>query len=82
MLGQYSIQNWRIKEDTIRGTEGKMITASVTLSRHFLSVFMVTYLPTILMNIINQTINYISEATKVSFLKALNYLETVFEWTV
>ena len=70
MLGQYYIQNWRIEEGTIRGTQEKMITASVTLSRHFLSVFMVTYLPTILMNIINQTINYISGATKESFFKA------------
>ena len=68
MLGQYFIQNWRIDEDTISGTEEKMITASVTLSRHFLSVFMVTYLPTILMNIINQTINYISGSTKESLL--------------
>ena len=67
MLGQYYIQNWRIEEGTIRGTQEKIITASVTLSRHFLSVFMVTYLPTILMNIINQTINYISGATKESY---------------
>ena len=44
---------------TINGTEDKVITASMTLSRQLMSVFMVTYLPTILMNIINQTINYI-----------------------
>ena len=43
----------------INGTEDKIITASMTLTRQLLSVFMVTYLPTILMNIINQTINYI-----------------------
>ena len=76
MLGQYFIQNWRIDEDTISGTEEKMITASVTLSRHFLSVFMVTYLPTILMNIINQTINYISGSTKESSLSLLTFLSS------
>ena len=32
---------------------------SIVLSRKFLSIFMVTYLPTILMNMINQATNYI-----------------------
>ena len=32
--------------------------------RNFLSIFMVTYLPTILMNMINQATNYINTDTK------------------
>ena len=32
--------------------------------RNFLSIFMVTYLPTILMNVINQATNYITTDTK------------------
>ena len=71
MLGQYYIQEWSIYEDIIDGTDEKIITASVTLSRQILSVFMVTYLPTILMNIINQTLNYISGDTKESLSKTI-----------
>ena len=37
----------------------KGIRVSVILSRDLVSVFMVTYLPTFLMNIINQATNFI-----------------------
>ena len=53
-----------MKAGTINGTNEKIITASMVLSRQLLSVFMVTYLPTILMNVINQSINYITSDNK------------------
>ena len=53
-----------MKAGTINGTNEKIITASMVLSRQLLSVFMVTYLPTILMNVINQSINYITSENK------------------
>ena len=48
---------------------------SIVLSRKFLSVFMVTYLPTILMNMINQATNYIrmtSTDDKYSMIYTIN----------
>ena len=48
---------------------------STVLSRKFLSVFMVTYLPTILMNMINQATNYIrmtSTDDKYSMIYTIN----------
>ena len=44
----------------------------LVLSRKFLSIFMVTYLPTILMNMINQATNYISGEDKYSMIYATN----------
>ena len=44
----------------------------LVLSRKFLSMFMVTYLPTILMNMINQATNYITGDTKYDLIYAIN----------
>ena len=44
----------------------------LVLSRKFLSMFMVTYLPTILMNMINQATNYIRGADKYGMIYATN----------
>ena len=45
---------------------------SIVLSRKFLSIFMVTYLPTILMNMINQATNYITGEDKYSLIYTIN----------
>ena len=44
----------------------------IVLSRKFLSIFMVTYLPTILMNMINQATNYIRGDDKYSMIYTVN----------
>ena len=45
----------------------------IVLSRKFLSTFMVTYLPTILMNMINQATNYIpTDDTKYELIYTIN----------
>ena len=44
----------------------------IVLSRKFLSIFMVTYLPTILMNMINQATNYITSENKYDILFTVN----------
>ena len=58
-VGQYKVKGWRIRESNYQATEMKGIRVSVILSRDLVSVFMVTYLPTFLMNIINQATNFI-----------------------
>ena len=42
------------------------------MSRKLGSIFMVTYLPTILMNVINQATNYISGDTKYDLIYTIN----------
>ena len=45
---------------------------NITLGRNFQSIFLVTYLPTILMNIINQATNYITVPGKYEFIVTVN----------
>ena len=45
---------------------------NITLGRNFQSIFLVTYLPTILMNIINQATNYITSEGKYEFIVTVN----------
>ena len=51
-IGQYDVERW----ERTRGETGLRIT--VYLGRNIASIFMITYLPTILMNLINQATNY------------------------
>ena len=70
-FGQFVIENWRIegREDD---TNGKMIEISMTLRRDITSIFMVTFLPTILMNLINQASNFITGQEKYSMIYTIN----------
>ena len=49
-----------------------MTRITMTLSRKIDSVFMVTYLPTILMNMINQATNYITGDNKYDMIFTIN----------
>ena len=69
---QYSIGQWGVERDNLTGTAGKAIRVSVSLGRKLLNIIMVTYLPTILMNIINQATNYISDEDKFSLIYTIN----------
>ena len=56
-VGQYSVKGWKIDSGTGKmGISGVNIT--VELWRNIGSIFTVTYLPTILMNLVNQATNY------------------------
>ena len=65
------IENWTIQSE-IDETLGKTVVVRLVLSRKFYSIFMVTYLPTILMNIVNQATNYISGDDKYSLIYTIN----------
>ena len=57
-VGQYSVKRWRIESGIVEeGVRGVKVT--VELGRSIGSIFTVTYLPTILMNLVNQATNYI-----------------------
>ena len=66
VVDQYKIKEWKIEEIQRHG-DGKVIQISVTFSRELSVIFFVTYLPTIMMNIINQATNYIEDENKGRF---------------
>ena len=70
-FGQYLIVKWTIQSE-IDKTLGNIVLVELVLSRKFRSIFMVTYLPTILMNIVNQATNYISGDTKYDLIYTIN----------
>ena len=60
-FGDYKV----MKENrNIYKIENGILAFNITLGRNFQSIFLVTYLPTILMNIINQATNYIKSEGK------------------
>ena len=70
-FGQYLLEKWTI-ESKIDKTLGKIVEVKLVLSRKFRSIFMVTYLPTILMNIVNQATKYITGEDKYSLIYTIN----------
>ena len=56
-VGQYAVQTWTISRGTGHGG-GTGVFVTVKLGRNIGSIILVTYLPTILINIINQATNY------------------------
>ena len=53
-VGQYYIEGWQLGMKNIFSAKETVITVSLILTRDFFNIFMVTYLPTILMNVCNQ----------------------------
>ena len=60
VVNQYKIKEWKIENSKHRN----IIQISVVFSKQFSVIFLVTYLPTLLMNIINQATNYIENENK------------------
>ena len=55
-----------------QGNKERIVEVSMILTRKIGSVFMVTYLPTILMNMINQMTNYIRGETRFDLVFTIN----------
>ena len=72
LVKQYVIREWWTENANLTGTAGKAIRVSVSLGRKLVNVVMVTFLPTLLMNIINQATNYISDEDKFSLIYTIN----------
>ena len=60
VIGDYILKSWRYEADTERASGEKRLKVTMILEREFLGIFMVTYFPSILMNLINQASNFIS----------------------
>ena len=52
--------------------DGSGVTLSFILTRNFRTIFMVTYLPTILMNVMNQAMVYIQTDNKLDLIISVN----------
>ena len=70
-FGHFVIDNWRVRR-TEDDNNGKMIEISMTLRRDMRSIFTVIFLPTILMNIINQASNYITGPDRYNMIYTIN----------
>ena len=71
-FGQYIINQWEMKSNVNPYTHKRVVKVTMVLSRNFLSIFMVVYLPTILMNMINQATNYIPTDDKFGLIYTIN----------
>ena len=60
-VGQYNVRSWIVVPFTSPHGRERGLRFSVDLGRNLVSIFLVTYLPTFLMNLINQATNYIDD---------------------
>lgn len=67
-VAEYSINEWTIEKDC----STKAIRIKMVLERKFFCIFMITFLPTILMNIINQASNHINGDSKFDMIITVN----------
>ena len=68
-FGQYEILT---NLSTLTWKKTNFLAIEIKFGRNYLSIFQVTYLPTILMNIINQATNYINATGKYEFIITVN----------
>ena len=72
-MGQYFVEGWSKNITNMQGSNTmQVLRISVRFRQKFLSIFMVTYLPSILMNIINQATNYLSGDSKYDLVITVN----------
>ena len=70
-VGQYVVLGWTMVEGNVTH-QSTGLTVSVKLGSNLMSVFLVTYLPTILMNLINQATNYLETENKCDLVITVN----------
>ena len=64
VIGDYILKSWRFEAEIERESGEKRLKVTMILVRKFYGIFMVTYFPSILMNVINQASNLISGETR------------------
>ena len=70
-VGQYVVKKWSIEKGLV--TEKRVgLTLTVQLGRDMFSIILVTFVPTMLMNIINQATNYVRGPDKYQLIITVN----------
>ena len=72
VVGHYVIDHWNVSKKIHLKNGRDMTVITMVLSRNIRSIFMEVYLPTILINMINQATNYISGDTKFDMIYTIN----------
>ena len=79
-IGQYDIMGWKIEN---RHTESKnVVRITVSLTKRKFNIIMMNYIPSLLMNIINQATNYITGDTKYDLIITVNMTSMVVLATI
>ena len=72
-IGQYTVSEWNIVNEIPRFNPNKnMVTVSMKLERSISNILLVTYLPTFLMNIINQFSVFITGESRYEIIITVN----------
>ena len=74
VIGDYILKSWRYEAETEEATGEKRLKVTMTLVREFYGIFMVSYFPSILMNVINQASNFISGDSRYANAKLYIFL--------
>ena len=73
IVGQYVTNGWILKNNlTFMNSPKKVVRITLCLTRRLLSLMMVTYFPTLLMNILNQATLYIIVENKYDIIITVN----------
>ena len=73
IVGQYITKGWNLTNNlTFQDSSKKVVRISLYLTRRLLSLMMVTYFPTIIMNILNQATLYIIVENKYDIIINVN----------
>ena len=68
VIGQYVIKDWEVSDTTDFNT----VRFTMKMKRNSLKILIVTYLPTTLMNLLNQAVVYIKSDSKYDLIITVN----------
>ena len=71
-VGEYEIRNWTLSAGQVTKDGAIGLKVHLQLGRNLVSIIMVTYLPTILINIINQATNYVLTGENYDLIVTVN----------
>ena len=71
-VNEYVIEDWKLIPSILEGSDLKIMKIAMILSRKVKNIFLVTYLPTIFMNLINQATNYVVSESRVRIEKEIS----------
>ena len=83
-VNEYVIENWILapsilEGSKLKGSNLKIMKIAMILSRKVKNIFLVTYLPTVFMNLINQATNYVVSESRVRIKKEISITEILFK---
>ena len=81
LIDQYEIMDWNIKPKQTKSKKN-VIRITVTMGKKPISIIMMTYIPVLLMNIINQATNYITGDSKYDLIITVNITSMVVLATI